>query len=96
MRLLLDAAERELWKPDEETLWKLKEAYPNMEGTMEEKLGTIEGEFQGESVDVVTAEEVEGWKAKMDGAIVTVAHDEFLGMGLSGVSGFMDEGAVVA
>ncbi|MEA1868604.1 MAG: hypothetical protein U9N09_00330 [Euryarchaeota archaeon] len=28
----------------------------------------------------------------MDGAIVTVAHDEFRGMGLSGVRGFMDEG----
>ncbi len=30
----------------------------------------------------------------MDGVIVTVAHDEFRGMGLSGVQEFMDEGAV--
>jgi len=33
--------------------------------------------------------------AKMDGAIVTVMHDEFRGMGLSGVSGFLGAGAVV-
>jgi len=31
----------------------------------------------------------------VDGVIVTVAHDEFRGMGLSGVSGFLDEGAVL-
>ena len=31
----------------------------------------------------------------MDGAIVAVAHDEFRGMGLSGVSGFLGAGAVV-
>jgi len=31
--------------------------------------------------------------AKMDG--VAVAHDEFRGMGLSGVSGFLGAGAVV-
>ena len=30
----------------------------------------------------------------MDGVIVTVVHDEFRGMGLSGVSGFLGEGAV--
>ncbi|CAD6490169.1 MAG: hypothetical protein KFBDDELM_00047 [Candidatus Argoarchaeum ethanivorans] len=31
----------------------------------------------------------------MDGVIVTVVHDEFLEMGLSGVSGFLGAGAVV-
>ena len=35
------------------------------------------------------------WLAKMDGVIVAVAHDEFRGMGLSGVSEFLGEGAVV-
>ena len=32
--------------------------------------------------------------AKMDGVIVTVAHDKFWRMGLSGVLGFVGEGAV--
>ena len=31
----------------------------------------------------------------VDGVIVAVAHDEFRGMGLSGVSGFLGAGAVV-
>ena len=66
-------------------LRKLKEVYPEVEGMIEAKLGTTEGEFQGGSIDVVTAEAVEGWKAKMDG--VSAVHDEFRGMGLSGVSG---------
>ncbi len=36
-----------------------------------------------------------GAKALMDGVIIAVAHDEFRGMGLSGVSGFLGAGAVV-
>ena len=38
---------------------------------------------------------IEGVDAEMDGVVVAVAHDEFLGMGLSGVSGFLGAGAVV-
>ncbi|MEA1944285.1 MAG: hypothetical protein U9N07_02950 [Euryarchaeota archaeon] len=34
-------------------------------------------------------------EGRMDGVIVTVVHDEFRGMGLSGVSGFLGAGAVV-
>ena len=36
-----------------------------------------------------------GAKALMNGVIVAVVHDEFRGMGLSGVLEFLDEGAVV-
>ena len=36
-----------------------------------------------------------GAKALMDGVIVSVAHDEFRGMGLSGASEFLGAGAVV-
>jgi len=36
-----------------------------------------------------------GAKALMDGVIVAVAHDEFLEMGLSGVTGFLGAGVVV-
>ncbi|MEA2003697.1 MAG: hypothetical protein U9O53_01925 [archaeon] len=34
-------------------------------------------------------------EGRMDGVIVAVVHDEFRGMGLSGVRQFLDEGAVV-
>jgi hypothetical protein len=33
-------------------------------------------------------------EGRMDGVVVTVVHDEFRGMGLSGVSGFLGAGAV--
>ena len=36
-----------------------------------------------------------GVSAKMDGVIVVVVHDEFRGMGVEDLRGFMDEGAVV-
>jgi len=38
---------------------------------------------------------LDGVDAEMDGVIVAVAHDEFLEMGLSGVSRFLGVGAVV-
>jgi hypothetical protein len=39
---------------------------------------------------------LEGVDAKMDGVIVTVVHDEFRGMGLSGVGGFLGAGVVAS
>jgi len=38
---------------------------------------------------------LEGVDAKMDGAIVAVVHDEFRGMGLGDLRGFLGAGAVV-
>jgi len=64
-RRLIEAAERELWKPDEEMLKKLKEAYLDLEGLMEEKLGVIEGEYQGGEITVLAKEDVEAWGAKV-------------------------------
>jgi len=65
-RRLLEAAQRGLWKADEETLEKLKEQYMQIEGLMEEKMGDVEGEYQGGSIDIFTADEVDDWKSKMD------------------------------
>ncbi|MEA3283018.1 MAG: cobaltochelatase subunit CobN [Euryarchaeota archaeon] len=58
-RRLLEAADRELWRPDEETLQKLKEAYLDVEGVMEEKLGVVEGDFQGGEITVLARDDVE-------------------------------------
>jgi cobaltochelatase CobN len=65
-RRLLEAAERGLWDADPEVLDGLKDAYLEMEGWIEERMGDVKGDFQGGSIDVVTAEEVAGWKAKME------------------------------
>jgi cobaltochelatase CobN len=43
----------------------LKEIYLEVEGWIEERMGDVKGEFQGGSIDVVTKEEVEFWKKKM-------------------------------
>ncbi|MFQ6127168.1 MAG: cobaltochelatase subunit CobN, partial [Candidatus Heimdallarchaeota archaeon] len=63
-RRLIEAAERELWKPEEEMLNKLKSAYLDLEGIMEESLGVIEGEYQGGEIVVKSKEDIKEWSAK--------------------------------
>jgi len=64
-RRLIEAWERGLWNPAEDVKEVLKEIYLEVEGWIEEKMGDVKGEFQGGSIDVVTKEEVEFWKKKM-------------------------------
>ena len=64
-RRLLEAAERGLWNPDPQVLEGLKESYLCVESWLEEKMGDVRGEFQGGSVDILTAEDVEDWGRKM-------------------------------
>lgn len=64
-RRLLEANERGLWNADPEVLDQLKENYLEVEGWLEEKMGDIEGDFQGGSVDIITQEEVESWGDKL-------------------------------
>jgi len=64
-RRLIEAMERGLWNPAEDVKDVLKTLYLEIEGWIEEKMGDIKGDFQGGSIDVVTAEEVEYWKNKM-------------------------------
>jgi len=58
-RRLLEAESRGLWKPNPQTIEDLKENYLEIESWLEDKAG--DGTFQGGSVDVITADEVEGW-----------------------------------
>ncbi|MBC7238872.1 MAG: cobaltochelatase subunit CobN, partial [Chloroflexi bacterium] len=64
-RRLLEAHRRGLWNADPEVLEGLKEAYLEIEGWLEEKMGDVKGEFQGGAIDILTAEEVADWGAKM-------------------------------
>ncbi|MCW3136341.1 MAG: cobaltochelatase subunit CobN [Canidatus Methanoxibalbensis ujae] len=65
-RRLIEAYERGLWKASEDVIDGLRAALLEVEGWMEEKIGVVEGEFQGGSIDVVTKEEVEAWKKKYE------------------------------
>lgn len=64
-RRLIEAWERGLWQPAEDVKEALKEIYLEIEGWIEDRMGDGAGEFQGGSIDVVTKEEVEFWKKKM-------------------------------
>ncbi|MGP8320342.1 MAG: cobaltochelatase subunit CobN, partial [Methanosarcinaceae archaeon] len=60
-RRLLEAYERGLWDADPDVIEGLKNAYLEMEGWIEERMGDVKGEFQGGSIDVMTADDVKGW-----------------------------------
>ena len=64
-RRLIEAMERGLWNPAEDVKDVLKTLYLEIEGWIEERMGEVKGDFQGGSIDVVTAEEIEYWKNKM-------------------------------
>ncbi len=65
-RRLIEAAERGLWDPAPDVKDALKDVYVEIEGWIEEKMGEVEGDFQGGAVDIITANEVEGWKKRLD------------------------------
>jgi len=63
-RRLLEAAERGLWKADEELLRQLKEVYAEVEGILEDDISG-ESEVQGSNITWFSPEEVERWKDKL-------------------------------
>jgi len=68
-RRLIEAVERNLWNPAPDVKDALKEIYVEIEGWIEEKMGDIKGDFQGGSIDIITMEEVETWKKKMEAVL---------------------------
>ncbi len=66
VRRLIEAWERELWNPAEDVKDSLKKMYLQIEGWIEENCGDIKGDFQGGAIDVVTAEDVETWKKRVE------------------------------
>jgi cobaltochelatase CobN len=68
-RRLLEAESRGIWKADPDLLDRLKEAYLDTEATLEDTMGEVTGDFQGGSVDVITADEVATWKSAMQAVL---------------------------
>jgi len=64
-RRLLEAHQRGLWNAEPEVLEGLKNAYLEVESWLEEKMGDVEGDFQGGTIDILTSEDVENWRGKM-------------------------------
>ncbi|MBN1193811.1 MAG: cobaltochelatase subunit CobN [Methanomicrobiaceae archaeon] len=65
-RRLLEAHARGLWQADEEAINGLREVYLAIEGDLEEEMGEVTGRLQGGAIDVVTSEEIRGWRAAME------------------------------
>jgi cobaltochelatase CobN len=61
-RRLLEASSRKLWAASDEKIEKLQHVMLTIEGDIEEKMGPVEGEFQGSSVDIKKRKDVEKWK----------------------------------
>ncbi len=61
-RRLLEAHARDIWDADDDLLDAVKEAALETEGDMEERIGEVEEEYQGGSVDVLGRNEVEKWQ----------------------------------
>ena len=64
-RRLLEAHGRGLWDADPEVVDGLRRTYLEMEGWLEENMGDVTGDFQGGSVDVFSADDVEQWRRMM-------------------------------
>jgi len=60
-RRLLEAEARGLWAANEFRKAELHNAVLQLEGDIEDRMGMVEGEFQGSSVDIKTRDEVKEW-----------------------------------
>ncbi len=65
-RRLLEAEARRLWKADPDVLSDLREAYMDIEGSLEDRTEAFGGDFQGGSIDIVTASDVAEWKRTLE------------------------------
>jgi cobaltochelatase CobN len=63
-RRLLEAERRGVWKANPEVLKELQEHYLEIEGWMEDKMGDVEGDFQGGNIEIITKKDVKEWSEK--------------------------------
>ena len=66
-RRLLEAESRGLWRADPEILEQLKEIYLEIEGWIEERMGDVQGDFQGGAINIMSSDDVPEWAEKMKG-----------------------------
>lgn len=61
-RRLLEAASRTMWNAGEEKIEKLQQIMLSIEGDIEDRMGTVEGEYQGGAVDIKKRKDVAKWR----------------------------------
>ena len=65
-RRLIEAMERGLWDPSPDVKEALRRLYLEVEGWIEDRMDGMEGEFQGGAIDIMTTQDVEEWKKRME------------------------------
>jgi len=65
-RRLVEAAERDLWRPPEGLLERLREVYAEIEGILEDEV-VAGGDRQGGAISILTPHDVEEWREEMSG-----------------------------
>ncbi|MCK5097496.1 MAG: cobaltochelatase subunit CobN, partial [Desulfobacteraceae bacterium] len=60
IRRLIEAQKRELWQPDPDVFEQLLEAYLEIEGCIEERMESVDGDFQGGDIDIITKDMIKG------------------------------------
>lgn len=61
-RRLMEASSRKMWSASQDKIEKLQHVMLTIEGDIEERMGSVEGEFQGSSVNVKKRKDVEKWQ----------------------------------
>lgn len=61
-RRLMEASSRKMGSASKDKIEKLQHVMVTIEGKIEERMGSVEGEFQGSSVNIKKSKDVEKWQ----------------------------------
>ncbi len=64
-RRLMEAYQRGLWQPEEGMIEEIQDSYLELEGFLEEDMGSDTGEFQGSAIEIIKADEFEEFRKTM-------------------------------
>jgi cobaltochelatase CobN len=64
-RRLLEAYQRGLWNPEDGMIEEIQDSYLELEGFLEEDMGSDAGDFQGSAMEIIKADEFEEFRKTM-------------------------------
>lgn len=64
-RRLMEAYQRGLWQPEDGMIEEIQDSYLELEGFLEEDMGSDTGEFQGSAIEIIKADEFEEYRKTM-------------------------------
>lgn len=64
-RRLMEAYQRGLWQPEAGMIEEIQDAYLELEGFLEEDMGSDAGDFQGSAIEIIKADEFEEYRKTM-------------------------------